>query len=68
MRIFARLKSIAITHHHSSFGQLLTCVEAKLERGTTSRFFESNEDVTEIKDLLTKISARIEAFLVSTLL
>ena len=49
----------------SSFERLAVCIEAKLERGTAKRVFQSNEDIAEIKDLLGKISARIEAFLVS---
>jgi len=49
----------------SSLERLAACVEAKLERGTTKRVLESNGDVVEVKDLLVKISALIEAFLVS---
>ena len=46
----------------------MACIESKLERGTIRRILESNADVPEVKDLLVKISARIEAFLVSDLL
>jgi len=51
----------------STFAQLAASVEAKLERGTTRRVLESNADVAEVKDLLVKLSARIEAFIVSRL-
>jgi len=49
----------------SSLGRLSSCVEAKLARGMTKRALESKADVAEVKDVLDKISARIESFLVS---
>jgi len=52
----------------SSFARLTTCIEEKVERGTVRRVLESEADIAEIKDTLTKISARIEAFLVIVLL
>ena len=36
----------------------------KQERGTVRRVLESQADVAEVKDILLKISARIEAFIV----
>jgi len=48
-----------------SFSRLTACIEAKLARGTVKRTLESQADVNEVKDLLMKISARIEAFVVS---
>ena len=54
-----------LTYSRSTFVQLAASVEAKLERGTTRRVLESNADVAEVKDLLVKLSARIEAFIVS---
>jgi len=55
----------ALIYLKSTFAQLASSVEAKLERGTTRRVLESNADVAEVKDLLVKLSARIEAFIVS---
>ena len=55
----------ALINLRSTFAQLAASVEAKLERGTTRRVLESNADVAEVKDLLVKLSARIEAFIVS---
>ena len=54
-----------LTHLDSSFGLLDKCVKTKLERGLTGRVLESKGDVDDVKDLLAKISMRIEAFLVS---
>jgi len=48
-----------------SFSRLTASIEAKLARGTVKRVLESQADVNEVKDLLMKISARIEAFVVS---
>ena len=47
------------------FSRLTASVEEKQSRGTVKRILESNADIAEIKDLLIKISARIEAFVVS---
>jgi len=49
----------------SSFTRITVCIEAKQERGIVRRVLESKSDVAEVKDLLMKITARIEAFLVS---
>ena len=48
-----------------SFLRLTVCIEAKQERGTVRRVLESQADVAEVKEILLKISARIEAFIVS---
>ena len=56
-----------LIYSRSTFVQLAASVEGKLERGTTRRVLESNADVAEVKDLLVKLSARIEAFIVSRL-
>ena len=45
--------------------RLTACIEVKQERGTVRRALESQTDVAEVKDILLKISARIEAFIVS---
>ena len=45
--------------------RLTACIEAKQERGTVRRVLESQADVAEVKEILLKISARIEAFIVS---
>jgi len=50
-----------------SLVRLTTRIEEKVERGMASRVLESEADVAEVKDILTKISARIESFLVSIL-
>jgi len=54
-----------IRRGYRSFSMLTACIEAKQERGTVRRVLESQADVTEIKNILIKISARIEAFIVS---
>jgi len=58
---------LLIRHEYRSFSMLTACIEAKQARGTVRRVLESQADITEIKDILVKISARIEAFLVSEL-
>ena len=50
---------------HRLFSRLTASVEEKQSRGRVKRILESNADIAEIKDLLIKISARIEAFVVS---
>ena len=50
----------------SSFTRLTACIEAKQERGIVRRVLESKSDIDEVKGLLIKITARIEAFLVSS--
>jgi len=47
------------------FSRLTASVQEKQSRGTVKRILESNADIAEIKQLLVKISARIEAFVVS---
>ena len=54
-----------LTFECRSFERLTQCAEEKLERGAVRRVLESKADVTEVKDILIKISARVEAFLVS---
>jgi len=56
--------TLVLTRYKSSFVQLAASVETKLERGTTKRVLESNADIAEVQDLLVKLSARIEAFIV----
>lgn len=56
--------SSLLTIRGSSFELLDSRTQAKLEGGA-SRVFESNEDVADIKELLLKLSSRIQAFLVS---
>ena len=48
-----------------SFLRLTAFIEAKQARGTARRVFESQKDVAEVKEILLKISARIEAFIAS---
>jgi len=48
-----------------SFDALARCIEAKIERGLARRVLESRADVDEVNEIMSKISVRIEAFLVS---
>ena len=56
---------LALILVRSLFERLTTCVERKLEQGTTRRIIEPNTDISEVKSLLLLLSARIEAFIVS---
>jgi len=56
-----------LTCDYRSFSRLTACIEAKQERSTVRRVLESKSDVKEVKELLLKITARIEAFLVSAM-
>jgi len=56
-----------LTCDYRSFSRLTACIEAKRERSAVRRVPESKSDVKEVKELLLKITARIEAFLVSAL-
>jgi len=47
-----------------SFHVLSKCIEAKIERGLARRVLESRADIDEVNNIMSKISARIEAFLV----
>jgi len=45
---------------------LANAVQAKLDRGLTSRVLQSDNDINEIKDLIGKIMSLIEVFQVSS--
>ena len=44
---------------------LANAVQAKLDRGLTSRVLQSDNDISEVKDLICKIMSLIEVFEVS---
>jgi len=44
---------------------LANAVQAKLNRGLTSRVLQSDNDISEVKDLIGKIMSLIEVFQVS---
>jgi len=57
---------LILTCDSRSFDALARCIEAKIERGLARRVLESRADVDEVNEIMSKISVRIEAFLVIT--
>ena len=55
----------SLIRKNSTFQALTACIEAKIERGMARRVLESRADVDEVNDIMTKITMRIEAFIVS---
>jgi len=49
----------------SALQAIATAVEAKLERGLSSRVLQSNTDIGEVKDLVGKMMSLIDVFQVS---